>query len=250
MTHLMTDMAHTSNIYWHFTGSPENVDWHSSSSPNKISKDPKLDSRAFDILKKIIETKKLIASATEQIFKGIETDKFCCVTDIPLKDLISHTKTYGKVAIGFSAKRIHTSLFNPVLYIPRKFLPIHQSDLSKKTYLIPAIPELEILCLNLGFEKASNDTWRIPALVKPVSRDKSLYPKHFINHLKITEFSDIIGESFYQEREWRKIGDFYFDYSDVESIIIPNEFLTELYDFFTERSLSIPIMTWNIIEKT
>ena len=244
-------MEHISNIYWHFTGSPTNVDWHSITSPKQISKNPKSDRKAFEILKKIIKSQKLIATATEKIFDGIETDKFCCVTDIPLKDLIVHSKTYGNIAIGFSAKRIHHSFFNPVLYLTRNALPSQQKDPNQNLKIsLPAFPELETFFMNCGFDKASNGTWNIPTIVNPVIPDQSFFPKYFINHLKLTILSEKAGESFYQEREWRKINDFYFDFKDIEAIIIPNHLLDEMYNFLTIQKLQIPIFTWEIINKT
>jgi hypothetical protein len=244
-------MEHISNIYWHFTGSPTNVDWHSITSPKQISKKPKPDRKAFNILKKIIKSKKLIAKATEKIFDGIETDKFCCVTDIPLKDLIIHSKIYGNIAIGFSAKRIQNSFFNPVLYLSRNALPSQQEDPTQNLkFAFPALIEVETFFMNCGFEKLPNGSWCIPALVNPVIPDQSLFPKYFINHLKITEFSDKAGESFYQEREWRKINDFYFDFKDIEAIIIPNHLLGEMYSFLTNEKLQIPIFTLDTINKT
>jgi hypothetical protein len=244
-------MLHISKIYWHFTGSPENIDWHSIISPNQINQPPKPDNIAFEILLKILDTKKLIASATEQIFKGINTDKFCCVTDIPLKDLKIHSNTYGKIAVGFSSKIIHNSFFNPVLYISRNSIPSHRDASGKKYNLnLPALPEFETFFLNCGFSKSSDEFWSIPARMDTGSADKTLLPKYFINHLKITKFSDKDGDSFYQEREWRKINDFHFEYKDIEAIIVPKELLDKLYRYLKEKKMSIPLLTWDVIEKT
>jgi len=247
----MNEPTSISNIYWHFTGSPKDVDWHLITSPAQIPKNPKPDNEAFEILIKIIKSKKLKASATEKILEGIETDKFCCVTDIPLKDLIIHSKTYGNVAIGFSAKRIHRSFFNPVLYLPKYSLPLQQADATKKISIkIRAIHDLETFFLNCGFDKFKDGSWKIPVIANPVIPDKSWFPKYFIDHLKITDFSETVGKSFYQEREWRKIKDFHFTAEDIKAIIIPTEFLERAYDFFSNEKLSIPILTWELISKT
>jgi hypothetical protein len=84
---------------------------------------PVLDnSEAAETLKLIIDSCFLKATCTEKISEEKETDKFCCVTDVLLKDLPSHSPYYGKVAIGFKANSIH-SHFVPVLYIPEQNLP-------------------------------------------------------------------------------------------------------------------------------
>ena len=106
-----------SNIYWHFTGSPEGVDWSQAKCPKDITKQgPVLDNeKAAETLRLILDSSTLNATCTEKISETFETDKFCCVTDIPFKDLPSHSPYYGKVAIGFKAEVIHRHFF-PVLY--------------------------------------------------------------------------------------------------------------------------------------
>ena len=113
-----------SNIYWHFTGSPKGVDWSIARCPKDItSQSPVLDDlEAAETLNLILELCLLKATCTEKISEKQVTDKFCCVTDIPLKDLPSHSPYYGKVAIGLKANLIH-SHFVPVLYIPEQNLP-------------------------------------------------------------------------------------------------------------------------------
>ncbi|KAA9002410.1 hypothetical protein F4V43_13405 [Paenibacillus spiritus] len=108
-----------SNIYWHFTGSPQ-VDWHLVERPLDIVKlRPPLDDReAAQILLRILGTRKLIASCTELLYGEKETAPFCSVTDVPFKDLPGHSQYYGRVAIGFRAPVIHES-FMPVMYISR-----------------------------------------------------------------------------------------------------------------------------------
>jgi hypothetical protein len=80
---------------------------------------------AKDILKTIVKTRKLLATALERISPEIITNKFCCVTDIPIKDVLKHTRFYGRAAIGFRASAIHRR-FLPVLYIPENNLPFQE----------------------------------------------------------------------------------------------------------------------------
>ena len=73
--------------------------------------------------------------------------------------------------------------------------------------------------------------------------------RFFSNHLKITNFSPHIGESFYQEREWRHIGDFLFNVDDVESVIVPKRLKKKasefIYDF--EDLKHVSILTWEFL---
>lgn len=106
-----------STIYWHFTGSPD-IDWNNVKSPEDMLTQgkPKPDEQAVKILKEIICSKTLKATSIEKLTDSIWTEKFCCTTDIPFKDLLTHAQYYGKVAIGFKAEMIQ-KIFLPVFYV-------------------------------------------------------------------------------------------------------------------------------------
>ncbi|MFG1491075.1 abortive infection system antitoxin AbiGi family protein [Oceanospirillum sp. HFRX-1_2] len=140
-----------SNIYWHFTGSPKGIDWSIARCPKDITdQGPILNSLdAADILKKILDSSYLKATCTERISKGKETDTFCCVTDIPLKDLPSHAPYYGKVAIGFKSEAVHKH-FVPVLYIPEQNLPAIEKLVPNRKLVEMG---LEFLSYSGGFQQ-------------------------------------------------------------------------------------------------
>ncbi|MCF6139297.1 abortive infection system antitoxin AbiGi family protein [Pseudalkalibacillus berkeleyi] len=106
-----------SRIYWHFTGSPKDghLEAHSPDELLKVSK-PKSDEESIYILLSILESSSLIASSSEQVGRH-KTGNFCSTTDIPFKDLVNHSRYYGKAAIGFKAAIIHEH-FLPVCYVP------------------------------------------------------------------------------------------------------------------------------------
>lgn len=59
-----------SNIYWHFTGSPDNLDWHNVKSPEDIltlGGRTKSEAVSFNILDKILQSNKLLATCDEKI---------------------------------------------------------------------------------------------------------------------------------------------------------------------------------------
>lgn len=108
-----------SKIFWHFVGSPENIDWSKLKKPKDIlySGNPKTNEKSWDILTKILESKKLLATCNEKLYGDRETKKFCCVTDLTIKSLVHHRAHYGNVAIGFRSSKVYLN-FKPVLYTP------------------------------------------------------------------------------------------------------------------------------------
>ncbi|SDH85819.1 abortive infection system antitoxin AbiGi family protein [Alteribacillus bidgolensis] len=197
-----------SNIYWHFTGSPSDVDWKKIKKPKEL-KDypPKTIKDTYETLETILLSKTLKATSAEKVSSTEETAPFCCVCDIPLKDLDYHMKYYGKIAIGFNHKAIHGN-FNPVLYIDPEHMPYINHSVS--------------------LEDGS---------------------KSLINLIKHTNFGVERGESFYGEREWRYIGDYRFNESDVEVIIVPKDFKDKLIHFLEQNHYDdTTVLTWELIQ--
>ncbi|WP_010530511.1 MULTISPECIES: abortive infection system antitoxin AbiGi family protein [Lentibacillus] len=222
-----------SNIYWHFTGGPK-VDWEFVSSPKDLWNQPtKSSQESFNILTSILSSKKLIGNSTEKVSSTESTEKFCCVCDIPLKYLDNHKRYYGDVAIGFRAKSIHPK-FNPVLYIDIENAPLIFSDRKidpDKTFNENS-PAGEFLDYILGLDKESLGS--------------------LSSFIKNTKFSESDEESFYGEREWRCLGDFHFKEDDVEVIILPDRFKSDLENFLAENGLNlnwVTILSWELIYK-
>ena len=167
--------SYFSNIYWHFTGSPGNLDWSKIKMPKDILADGKKiksDKVAIKHLFEILDSKSLRATAEERIENIYETEKFCCVTDIPLKDLLLHRKYYGNIAIGFKPNSIH-KLFSPVLYLPESFL-------YKKN-------------INIGYDYKENKGGKstLKFFTEETSQlNQEKLNKYFLNHVKFTVFSE------------------------------------------------------------
>lgn len=239
-----------SKIYWHFTGSPELIDWGEIKKPSDILKfgKPKSLEQSIISLKGIIKTKELWATASERIVENLNTEKFCCVCDIPFKDLLNHSTYYGEVAIGFSAESIHKE-FNPVFYFNYDKLSI----IDDKLYVddnCTIDDDLEINDEESGFklfEKIFNNEENNFQLAK--SLEKTL--GDLKNYIKMTSFSDREEETFYSEREWRKIGNFTFDVKNIEAIIVPNKYIEEIRKYLIENSYhdEISILSLDFINK-
>src|SRR6266850_6539759 len=120
----MENQRFFSATYWHFTGSPCGLQGKDITSRTEMLADNrtrKTPEESVKILRSILKEKRLAARATESIGGRAITDPFCCVTDIPLKDLLYHSKYYGCVAVGFRQEAIRTK-FLPVLYYPKQQL--------------------------------------------------------------------------------------------------------------------------------
>jgi len=247
----MTIQRYYSNIYWHFTGSPKGIDWCKVGCPADITKQgPILDpAAAKDTLKLILKTQKLLGHCTERIVDDLETAKFCCVTDIPLKDLPSHSPYYGKVAIGFKAHAVHKS-FLPVMYIPKESMPVIEL----------LVPNRKLTEMAFGFlsyqgsfqEQQANKLMSQAVLNKEVVQkpDSEAMKGFLMNFVKITDFDTSPENTFYREREWRNIGDFNFTVEDVAAIVVPESLIAGTQAHLVEMGYpqSISIVAWEFIE--
>ncbi|MEX2409815.1 MAG: abortive infection system antitoxin AbiGi family protein [Candidatus Paceibacterota bacterium] len=244
-----------SNIFWHFTGSPKNIKWDEVHKPADIIKDATTKStyEAWDILKKILDSKILKATCNEKLYGYRETDKFCCVTDIPLMNLHRHKKYYEDVALGFNSSNIYDA-FNPVLYtsmsgIIKKVISVEDKKEVWTKEQAENIGIDEEIAKRSGFELDDNGNYIVPTTTFGYSENTAL-EKYFLNFVKLSIFSDEAGESFYQEKEWRKIGDFRFEYDDLSAIIIPKSHLGEVVDYLSEKGITdISTFTWEILSK-
>lgn len=239
-----------SNIYWHFTGSPE-IDWHKVTRPEDIVKfkEPLGDREAAGILTQILESHRLIASCTEQITEELQTLPFCSVTDIPLKDLISHSRYYGRVAIGFKAGSIHRS-FVPVMYISREnrlfiekvFEHPHLRDLAgRKTEPYPKPADWADGVKSWTAPGPGPQAWEV---------DSSQIAGFLMNFVKVTGYATKESDSFYREREWRHLGDYVFQPADVAAILVPGGLINELKETMDRQGYTtdISILSWEFVE--
>lgn len=244
----------SSKIFWHFTGSPSDLVWNNIYKPSDIIKFGKLKSldEAINILKMIIESKTLKAKASEYLFDDRETSKFCCVTDIPLKFLDQHKDYYGKVAIGFSSKKIYEN-FNPVLYLKRSEFLSNSLELVETDPWKIRLEDLGIThddAINNDFTPNPDGTYSIPFQKLTIEIEEKL-KKYLTNYIKFSYFSDEAGESFYQEKEWRKIGNFYFDHNDIEAVIVPKNNIDLITSYLTRMQINqVSILSWDVIEKS
>jgi hypothetical protein len=236
-----------SNIYWHFTGSPENIDWSKVKKPQDILKfgHPKKEEQSVEIMFKIIESQKLLATCYEKVAENFQTEKFCCVTDIPLKDLLTHGKYYGNVAIGFKAKAIHDN-FIPVLYISENNLPF-----IKKIFHDAGLVDMAYKELLYDDPQGIRNFYSLMSRAKKekIEIDISKMSGFLSNFIKITKFDIKDGVSFYREREWRHIGDFNFKLEDIEAVVVPQKLIGDVKEKLSaiNELKEISIIAWEFL---
>lgn len=240
-----------SNIYWHFTGSPKGVDWSITRCPKDITNQGAVldDSVAAETLIHILDSKSLWATCTEKIAEGVETEKFCCVTDIPLKDLPSHSPYYGKVAIGFKAKAIHKH-FIPVLYLPTQNLPTIEKLIPNRQ-ISKMISDLLSSSGGWAEQQAMKLMPRAHQYIEVLKEiDKNEIGGFYSNFVKITNFDSDPQNTYYREREWRGIGDFNFDYADIEAVVAPSSVLPVIKDKLEKLGIKdINVVSWEFVEE-
>jgi hypothetical protein len=247
----MTAQRYYSNIYWHFTGSPKGIDWREVRRPADIEKQgPVLDpATAKGTLKLILTSKKLLGRCTERVIADLETAKFCCVTDIPLKDLPSHAPYYVKVDIGFKASAVHKS-FLPVMYVPTESMPIVEMMVPNRKLTEMAN---DFLKYQGGFQEQqamklmSQAVHNKEAVWKP---DAEAMKGFLMNFVKVTDFDPAPENTFYREREWRNIGDFSFTVDDVVAVVVPESLIGEVREHLNQEGYppSISLVAWEFIE--
>jgi hypothetical protein len=245
-----------SNIYWHFTGSPRQVDWARCRKPKDIllQGKPRPPEDALQTLFEILESKKLLATCTERITEKVITERFCCVTDIPLMDLELHSKYYGKVALGFDCSRIHTNFF-PVLYFPSTQFPrTFREPYGGRTLIVDDFDnidatEFDVKPLPDGRYRLTLKGSQLALFATVIESDR--IDCYLNDRLKITNFSPQIGESFYQEREWRCVGDFEFDGKSVEAVIVPSRLKKKAQEFMrrSEDFSHVLVLTWEVLRR-
>jgi Putative abortive phage resistance protein AbiGi, antitoxin len=242
-------------IYWHFVGSPKGIDWHQVRKPADICRlgTPKSVPEGVAIVKSILEKRVLKATCTELISEGIETETFCCVTDIPLKDLLSHEPYYGKVAIGFRAEAIQEA-FLPVLYYPEALLPKAVIGKGPDPTLFKMGVEIEYE--GTGWSSAQGRRMQAQAIavgVPIIGVDPRVKDSVFKDFVKITKFGNQPEDSFYREREWRCTKDFHFEPKDVAALVAPESELPSLSKWIKEVEFpqgSLSLVSWEFIEKS
>jgi hypothetical protein len=254
-----------SDVFWHFPGSPDFPEGFWPKKPQDIFAKglaPKEPSEGVAIVEKIAESGRLLATCSDPITNNWSTNKFCCVTDIPMKDLPHHAAFYGKVAIGFRALAVHGGGFLPVQYVPEQFLP-HLEELVPAPLdpaMMKTVYEFDELEWGSGsandramrgiFNQARRKAEEEGTVEKRVD-EGAIGANSLADYLKITDFSVNPADTFYAEREWRRVGDFVFEKENVAAVAAPEEHLGAVREALFDRlgyPATLSVIAWEFVE--
>ena len=232
-----------SKILWHFTGGKK---WDARR--NRYSDQMKSHIESVEVVKKILESQTLkVGSFKEKIFidgEMLETNKVCCVADIPSVHLDTHSKRYGKCAIGFHRDSLIRNGFNPVFYIRQDKAAL--TELQKSFSQIRDLDFDTVDFMNVLLSNPSNhgdltisdgissEFTKMKEKIEYLKRSMK-YFQSFIKTINDTsEWNDI-----YLEREWRYPHDFNFSISDIAMVVLPKQ--DGLFDEFCESELVLKL---------
>lgn len=108
---------------------------------------------SYDVLKSILDKKKLIATETGY-YKHTEKTKAVCFADLTTKGLLRHSKKYSVYGIAFLKEVIFNKGGGPVLYINDKYL----SEFNIPNKIKPFINKINLENYDFHHERE----WRLP----------------------------------------------------------------------------------------
>lgn len=80
--------------------------------------------------------------------------------------------------------------------------------------------------------------------------DKNLIGGFYSNFVKITNFDSDPQNTYYREREWRGIGNFDFNYTDIEAVVAPSNVLPVIKNKLENLGIKdINVLSWEFIEE-
>ncbi len=238
-----------SNTYWHFTGSPSNVNWSDATHPKDILTQGSVlsDTKAANNLHSILTEKTLKATCVETILQGMDTEEFCCVMDVPIRDLPSYSSYYGKVVIGFKAAAIR-DYFVPVLYLPEHNLQQVEEVAPNKEMAELANNFLDSTsgwAMRQSLRLMTQAAHNIEALTQV---DKEVVENTFVDYVKMNSFDADPLNNYYREREWRCLADFKFKHSDIDAIVMPEKMISTFRRKLDKLKLTnVNLLSWEFI---
>ena len=227
-----------SEILWHFTGAS------------------KSENEAFIRLESILREKTLkVGSYKESIFvplkngreEVINTREVCCVADIPIEHLDHHAIRYGQFAIGFRRGSLLAHPFNPVFYVPK------ESGRVKLNAIRSITIDAENNCIDSAILELQKGVYSNSDFLISLMQDvKNGSMKQIKNNLAvimsyIKTFSEDEFDTIYAEREWRSTKDYYFEYADIEKIIVPKNYEAKISKTIGKLGVKINTTIWETI---
>lgn len=233
--------GYTSSEFYHFVG-------RGSLGDNEVT---------YELLLKVIDDRCIshaphekgwgLTQYTRDLSKGILDEELIkptitCYCDIPFEHLGIHVSKYGPFALSFKREYVIRYGARPVIYIPLQegdhWSPYGGALLKELEQKYKGFMEHVVLPIDKekfsshGVGKKTDDadeasTW----LSCVIEKDILAFIKPFNS-----ELSDSHPQNYYMEREWRKYGNLRFEPSNVQKILVPDDYLERLRDERSEYS--------------
>jgi len=214
---------------------------------------------AFEMLKKIIETKELKFSPNRVSFPDnikTVTNLMICFTDTPIKHSKEHCNKYGFFGISFNKDKLIHYGANPVLYLMDNRKSYHSYLLDFTDEISIYTDNQEKLLLNWfssimqpyntnpddnkHFPEFFEREWRIAGRVLPFHWLETLEKyqgKHneyeFAGRIRRQQNSENINDNTFFLQ---------FDTDIIENIVVPESFLNQTRQLFTEQKLNCELI--------
>jgi hypothetical protein len=156
-----------------------------------------------------------------------------CFCDIPLADMHLHMAKYGKFGIAFSKSFLADSGATPILYVPtfgrpayyhsrNPDLPLPRKGVSSQAIVFDKFFD----CFNrmhLSLEELRESN---PSIAKDLQNMIGFLDPSLLSHIKFFDhrLPDDHPDNFYMEREWRTTKDVEFELTDIQRIVLPQQF--------------------------
>lgn len=105
-----------------------------------------------------------------------------------------------------------------------------------------------------GFSEATGMKMLSEASAKPEiikEHDVEAAGGFYSNFVKMTDFDTEPENSFYREREWRCIGNFDFDLTDIEAVVAPKDYLNHISTKLSSLAIDqVSLISWELIENS
>ncbi|WP_300063601.1 abortive infection system antitoxin AbiGi family protein [uncultured Roseobacter sp.] len=149
-------------------------------------------------------------------------DNIVCFADIPLESLMLHMSKYSQFGLSFEKGFLSERGVRPVMYFPHwKSIPglsIHGRDAAQR---------LDTLLKQLFENESDGD--------KQLRRTVLLDLMAFIKPFDVSKSEDDI-DNYYMEREWRSVGYVSFSLTNVQQVLVPSPYQSELLQRFPALS--------------
>ena len=171
-----------------------------------------------DLSKKLLDEELIIPTIT-------------CYCDIPFERLEIHVSKYGPFALSFKREYVIRYGARPVLYIPLRqddrlspygrvlLEEIEQKYKGFMEHVISKIDQSKFTSHGVGKQTSEADEAAV-WLSCVMERDILAFIKPFDSHLP-----DNDPANYYMEREWRKYGNLQFEPSNVQKVLVPDDYV-------------------------